>query len=186
MAIFVAFLRGINVGGRNKIKMANLKRMFESIGFKHVETYIQSGNVLFESDETEDMIRMKIENEMKDWFGFSSFVVLRTAAELEQIIKKYPFSKKEIAKAEALNTVGESLYVNLLVQAPGREESAYLNAGKGDQYEMVGRDVYLLFHHGIRKSKLAGSLNKLDTPGTIRNWKTISKLFALTESRTHE
>ncbi|MDF2677276.1 MAG: hypothetical protein K0Q97_1594, partial [Bacillota bacterium] len=86
MTIYIALLRGINVGGKNVIKMAELKRAFEEIELCEVKTYIQSGNVLFKSNQEEELLRKKIEMKIEENFGFSIIVVLRTIAELEQII----------------------------------------------------------------------------------------------------
>ena len=186
MAIYIALLRGINVGGKNKITMTELKRMFESIGLSRIETYIQSGNVIFESNEKEDTLRKKIEYEIETKFGFSAVVVLRTAAELEQIIWDCPFSEEEVIEAESSNSEGESLYVSLLTQAPSQEKIDFLNTFKSesDEYRIKNRDIYLLFRHSIRNSKLANNLQKLDIPATVRNWKTINRLYALAKART--
>jgi uncharacterized protein (DUF1697 family) len=101
MSIFVALLRGVNVGGKNKIKMTDLKSMFEGIGLSRVKTYIQSGNVLFESDEKEEVLRQKLEQEIESTFGFAIKVVLRTSEELKKVAENCPFVKEEIAEAEA-------------------------------------------------------------------------------------
>jgi uncharacterized protein (DUF1697 family) len=183
MTTYIALLRGINVGGKNIIKMADLKRVFESIGLGGVQTYIQSGNVLFKSDEVEEPLRKKIEHEIKTNFGFSVSVVLRTVAELEWIIGNLPFSEKEVAEAES-SSEAESLYVSLLTHVPLQEKLEHLNAyrSESDKYQIVGREVFLLFHNSIRNSKLANNLQKLDVPATVRNWKTINKLVALAKA----
>jgi len=139
-------------------------------------------NVLFESSEKEDILRKKIEYEIET---ISVIVVLRTAAELKQIIQNCPFSKKEVAEAEALNTEGESLYVSLLTDAPLQEKIEYLNNFKSidEDYRIRNRDIYLLFRHSIRNSKLANNLQKLDVTATVRNWKTINKLHVLAKAR---
>jgi uncharacterized protein (DUF1697 family) len=186
MTIYIALLRGINVGGKNQIKMADLKRILESIGLIRVETYIQSGNVIFESNDNEVTLRKKIEDKVEAKFGFSAVVVLRTAAELERLIRDCPFSEAEVAEAESANLEGESRYVALLTEAPVQEKIEYLNPfqSESDQYRIKNRDIYLLFRHSIRNSKLANSLQKLDAPATVRNWKTINKLQALVKVRT--
>lgn len=183
MTIYIALLRGINVGGKNIIKMADLKQMFEAMGFCKVKTYIQSGNVLFKSNEDEELLRKKIEHEIEVTFGFSVIVILRTAAELEQIIENCPFSKDAILEAE-LSSEGESLYVSLLTHTPSQEKIEYLKAYKSEkeEYQIKGREVFLLFRHSIRKSKLANNLHKLDVPATVRNWKTINKLAVLAKA----
>ncbi len=183
MTIYIALLRGINVGGKNMIKMAELKRAFESIGLCEVLTYIQSGNVLFKSNDTEETLRIKLEHIIFETFGFSVAVVLRTAAEIEQIVMNCPFSKEEVLEAESVSEV-ESLYVSLLTHSPLQEKIEYLKVYKSenDDYRIIGREVYLLFRHSIRNSKLANNLPKLEVPATVRNWKTINKIAALTKT----
>jgi uncharacterized protein (DUF1697 family) len=183
MTIYIAFLRGINVGGKNKIKMADLKLMFESIGLCEVKTYIQSGNVLFKSNETEEALTNKIEHEIESVFGISVEVILRTSTELEEIISNCPFSKEEVTEAEALSEA-VSLYVALLKHNPLKENIEVLDAyrSESDKYYIVGRDVYLLFQNSIRNSKLANNLNKLKVSTTVRNWNTLNKLDELAKS----
>lgn len=183
MTIYIALLRGINVGGKNIIKMVDLKRVFETMGFCQVQTYIQSGNVLFKSEDEEGALRKKIEHGIDAAFGFSVTVVLRTAAELEWVISNCPFSEKAISEAEA-SSEGESLYVSLLTHAPSQDKIDKLNAyrSESDDYRIEGREVFLLFCNSIRNSKLASNLHKLDVPATVRNWKTISKLLVLAKA----
>lgn len=180
MAIYIALLRGINVGGKNKIKMFDLKHMFESMGINQVQTYIQSGNVIFQSEEDEDFLRVRIEHEIKSIFGFEVNVVLRTSAELEYISLNCPFSEKEVSEAKSSSEL-EILYVSLLIQSPAQDGIQRLNAYRteSDEYQIQGREVFLLLRHGIRNSKLANNLQKLGVTGTMRNWKTITKLHAL-------
>jgi Uncharacterized protein conserved in bacteria len=183
LTIYIALLRGINVGGKNIIKMAELKRVFEAVGLCEVQTYIQSGNVLFKSNEGEEPLREKIEREIETIFGFSVIVVLRTAEELERIIWNCPFSAEEVSEAES-SSKAESLYVSLLTHAPSQEKIENLNAyrSESDEYRIIGREVFLLFRHSIRNSKLASNLKKLEVPTTVRNWKTINKLSALAKA----
>lgn len=182
MAIYIALLRGINVGGKNKIKMADLRELLERIGLEKVQTYIQSGNILFESDEAEAALRERIEQEIETRFGLSITVILRTSDELKQIVESCPFSDEQIAEAEATSE-GECLYVSMLLAEPLAERVGKLEAFdfKDDQYRIVGRDVFLLFRQSIRNSKLAVQVEKLGVTATTRNWKTISKLVALAE-----
>lgn len=183
MTVYIALLRGINVGGKNIIKMADLKRVFESIELCEVKTYIQSGNVLFKSNEAEESLCNKIEHEIEAVFGIPVKVILRTSTELEQIISNCPFSKDEVTEAETLSEV-ESLYVALLAHNPLKEKIEYIDVyrSESDIYHIVGRDVYLLFHHSIRNSKLANNLYKLNVSTTVRNWKTLSKLAVLAKT----
>src|SRR4030095_9446545 len=92
--IYIALLRGINVSGQKLIKMDALRKTFEDIGFKNVRTYIQSGNVIFETRKIKpESLRKKIETGLEKQFGYDVTVVIRTVDELEQVIKNYPFDK---------------------------------------------------------------------------------------------
>lgn len=173
MSSYVAFLRGINVGGHRQIKMADLQRMCKALGLGRVQTYIQSGNVLFESEEERESLSRRIEAQIEATFGFDVPVVLRTADELEQIIADCPFVAGD----------GESLHVALLADAPsqaGVDQLAAFDTGV-DQYRMVGREVYLLFRQPSHKSKLTNAVleKKLGVASTARNWQTMTKLAAL-------
>lgn len=181
MTIYIALLPGINVGGKNIIKMAELRSSFEELGLSDVKTYIQSGNIIFKSREDEKSLREKIEYKIKEVFKISLTVILRTAKELEQIIYNCPFSEEEILEAEE-ESERESLYVAFLLHGPSQDKIEYLNnyRGERDKHHIEGRQVFLLFYNSIRNSKLARNLQKLDVPLTTRNWKTISKLYALT------
>ncbi|MDQ0219279.1 DUF1697 domain-containing protein [Peribacillus cavernae] len=184
MTIYIALLRGINVGGRNKIKMAELKHTLEAMDLSRVQTYIQSGNVLFESDEEEEPLRNRIEHEIEAAFGFSVTVVLRTAEELKMIAANCPFSEEEVSEAEA-SSEGESLYVSFLLEEPSQEGIDRLKdfSSENETYQIQGREVFLLFSKSIRNSKLANNLQKLGVPATVRNWKTINKLVALVNAK---
>ncbi|MDR6120512.1 uncharacterized protein (DUF1697 family) [Bacillus sp. SLBN-46] len=174
MTIYIALLRGINVGGHNIIKMAELRQLLESMGLGKVKTYIQSGNVLFESEEGATQLTQRIEEEIRTTFGFPVPVILRTAEELDQMIKDCPYS------LDSLNE-GESVQLAFLADEPPKEKIDYLQGFKSelDECQIVGKDVYLLFRQSIRDSKLATQLPKLGVPATVRNWKTVLKLEAL-------
>jgi uncharacterized protein (DUF1697 family) len=180
MMIYIALLRGINVGGKNIIKMADLKSLFEQLGLNRVQTYIQSGNVLFESDSDELSLRKRLEQEIEAAYGFSVTVVIRTAEELKKVIANCPFSEEEVQEAVA-SSDAESLYVALLLDEPSEERIKRIQPFENDneKYRIAGREVYLLFHQSIRNSKLASNLHLLDVPATTRNWKTINKLVGL-------
>ncbi|GAB6122037.1 DUF1697 domain-containing protein [Dysgonomonas termitidis] len=178
--IYIALLRGINVGGKNIIKMAELKKVFENLGFQNVQSYIQSGNVLFISDKEEEQLRIEIETTIERTFGFPVAVILRTLSELETIIAGCPFTLKKIAGAMAASE-GEVLYVSMFSRNPSSKDIGRLIKydKEGDEYKIAGRDIYLLFCKSIRNSKLAGSIQKTDVPFTSRNFRTISKLAEL-------
>src|SRR3954453_19881462 len=92
MTIYIALLRGINVGKHHRIKMADLKSLLETMGLTKVKTYIQSGNVLFEAKDEAEQLSQRLEDEISKTFGFPVPVILRTAEEYEQIIRDCPYS----------------------------------------------------------------------------------------------
>jgi uncharacterized protein (DUF1697 family) len=183
MPIYIGLLRGINVGGKNKIKMADLRAMLETMGFERVQTYIQSGNVLFESADEEKTLQAQIEQNIVETFGLTVSVILRSAEELKQIVENCPFTTEEVAEAEAMSQV-ESLYVAMLPEAPPQAgvERTTVYCSDNDKMHIRGRDVYLLFRQSIRHSKLAGNLHRLQVPATVRNWNTMNKLLTLADS----
>ncbi|WP_433943055.1 DUF1697 domain-containing protein [Paenibacillus sp. SN-8-1] len=174
--IYIALLRGINVGGKNKIKMADLKEALENRGFKRVKTYIQSGNVLFESEKDERTLAAEIEEEINTSFGIALKVMLRTAQELEDLIVNSPFAHRELSD-------GESLHVSLLGEPLTEEQIHKIDQSEkgNDEFAVIGRDVYFHFRQSILDSKLGGALDKLKIPSTSRNWNTMNKLNALAQ-----
>lgn len=188
MTIYIALLRGINVGGKNKIKMAELRQVLEEAGLMRVETYIQSGNVIFESEDGEDELKKKLEDQIRERFGFSISVILRTSDQLGQLIRSCPYTEKEREAAKAQNSEGESFYVCLFHQAPLKEETKRLDpfVNEKDDYRMQGREIYLLLCHSIRNSKLSDKMSLLGGPVTVRNWKTMEKLHAMVTARISE
>ncbi|GGD78226.1 DUF1697 domain-containing protein [Paenibacillus nasutitermitis] len=180
MTLYIALLRGINVGGNNKIKMAELREALESLGLSRVQTYIQSGNILFEDDRDEALLRRLIEQLINQRFGLTIKVILRTSEELMKIVDNCPFSDQQIAEAEAASEA-VCLYVSMLLEEPSTDRMEKLKAfdTKGDQYHLEGRDLYLLYGQSIRNSKLSAQVEKMGVPSTVRNWKTINKLVAL-------
>jgi uncharacterized protein (DUF1697 family) len=174
MTIYILLLRGINVGGNNMIKMIELKGMLEKMGFGRVQTYIQSGNVVFESEEGVEALRPRIEQEITKVFGLSVAVVLRTSAEWARFIENNPYAEVELAE-------GWSVHLSLLTQAPSQEGIEKLRSCEigVDEYHIEGNEVYVLFRQSILDSKLAKHLSKLGVSMTMRNWNTIKKLDAI-------
>ena len=174
MTIHIALLRGINVGGHHKIKMADLKSLLETMGLQKVKTYIQSGNVLFESDEEAKQLSQRMEEEIGKTFGFPVPVVLRTSEEFEQIIRDCPFSTGSLKE-------GESVQIAFLADTPSEEGINQLSSYKSQMEEFMikGKEMYLFFRQSILDSKLATQLPKLGVPATVRNWKTVMKLAAM-------
>ncbi|WP_249660457.1 DUF1697 domain-containing protein [Lysinibacillus fusiformis] len=179
---YVALLRGINVGGHNKIKMADLREALIPLRLQNIRTYIQSGNILFESTELEEVLQKQIHETIQMNFDITSTVIIRTAEELQHIVNNCPFSQQDIAEASA-TAVAESLHVAFLPAAPTEENREKYLSYENDQERcvIIGREVYLLFYKSIRNAKLSQQLPKLEMPATVRNWKTIMKLTSMFE-----
>lgn len=178
---YIALLRGINVGASGRIRMDALKRLMESAGFSRVVTYIQSGNVLFDSPLSETDAKETIERTLKDNANITTTAELRNTEEFFGIIRNCPFSQTEIEEAQAANKEGESFYVCLLPQAPSEQTlSQLVNApAQDDRFIISGRTIYLLLRRSIRTSKLALRLQRLFPDMTARNWNTMKKLNEL-------
>ena len=178
MTKFVALLRGINVSGQKQIKMSALKSLFEETGFSEVETYIQSGNVIFSSKEkSSKKLEQKISLAIKKKFGFNVPIIVLTPEEIEYVINNNPFIKKK--------KDSEKLYVTFLSSLPTDENIKKLNAidYSPEEYIIDGSYIYLFVPNGYGKAKLNNNFfeNKLKVFGTTRNLKTIKALFELTE-----
>lgn len=176
MPIYIALLRGINVGGHKVIKMADLKQMFESIGLKQVKTYIQSGNIVFKSEEDIKILNERIQSEIKNVFGFDVPVMLRTHEEFINIIKRCPYEADLLLE-------GESIHVAFLANELSEIEKDQLLMKKNDTEDCYIDEnvVYVFFKNSIRNSKLMNQFQKLHTPATVRNWRTVNKLKAIVE-----
>ena len=184
MTRMIALVRGINVGAGTRIRMDALRRLFEDAGFTGVETYIQSGNVLFSTDAPESSVRDTISRILLEGAQIKTTAVLRSAEELAAILSNCPFSSEEIEAAQRDNTEGESFYIYLLPQAPTPEMLQKLAAlpQESDRFTLVGRDVYLLLRQSVRNSKLAIKIQKVFPEATARNWNTIRQLHQLSNS----
>jgi uncharacterized protein (DUF1697 family) len=174
VTIYIGLLRGINVGGHNKIKMADLKSDLQEMGLEKVKTYIQSGNVIFESTEDASSLQSVIEKRIEEKFGFLVPVILRTSEEWERIIRDCPY------RTEGLQE-GESVQVAFLGGEPSEEgiERFESYQSEWDQFKIIEKDLYFFFRHSIRDSKLAANLPRLGVPATVRNWNTVLKLGAM-------
>ena len=177
MTIYIALLRGINVGGHKIIKMADLKQLLETMGLSKVKTYIQSGNVVFESNEEADKLCQRIEQQINTTFGFPVPVILRTSKEWEQIIDSCPYPVETLLE-------GENVHLTLLSEIPSQEALNQLTKFQSDidQYHVQGKEIYLFFRQSFRDSKLPLQFQKLGVSSTIRNWKTTVKLATMTKA----
>ena len=171
----VAILRGINVGGKRKILMADLKQLLGKKGFKNCATYIQSGNVLFLTDKHVIEIEQEIKQIILKKYGFDVPVLVRTVNEIEKIFHNNPF----LPEQADIN----KLYVAFLAEIPSDENLEKLNAIPFDNanFEIHGKHVFMQYNTKSSDSKLTNNFieNKLKVTATSRNWKTVTKLFEL-------
>lgn len=166
---YVAFLRAINVGGHAIIKMADLKKTFEAAGLDNVQTYIQSGNVIFQSDESETSITQRIEGQLEEVTEYKIHTFVRTIRQVRSIAERPPFT------AEA----GQSLFVVFLKNKPNRmaQQSMLSYRSPADDFAFNARELYIL-RRDREKSVFSGNLieKTLNMPVTTRNLTTITKI----------
>jgi uncharacterized protein (DUF1697 family) len=169
-----AMLRGINLGARNRVAMPALRELFEDMGFTDVETYVQSGNVVFTANSKPQAaaIAARIAKDL----GVTSPVLIRSATELGRIVQGVPF------KGDA-----GAFHVTLLEDRPKAADLKAIDADRfaPDEFAVVGKDVYLRCPKGYGVSKLSNTFweKKLNTVATTRNWRTITALRDRTSSQ---
>lgn len=179
MAATIAMLRGVNLGSHNRIKMEALRTLCTSLKLRDPQTYVQSGNVVFRTRE-QDLARLakKIENGIERDFGFRTDVILRSSAEMRNVIARNPFAKRSGIESS-------KLLVLFLALDPDPEARAKALRIKADPEElrMDGREVYIYFPNGIGRSKLSTTSieRALKTPGTGRNWNSVTKMLEMAE-----
>ncbi len=175
-AAYLALLRGINVGGKNKLPMKDLVGIFAESGCENPRSYIQSGNVVFDATPgvaagAAGLIAARI----AERFGYRTPVVLRTAEELAAVLANNPFVDAGIAE--------EELHVYFLANRPDPRRIEQLDPDRSppDRFAVHGREVYLRLPSGMARTKLTNAYfdSKLATTSTARNWRTITKLLEL-------
>lgn len=178
--IFIALLKGINVGGNNIIKMSELKSQLTILGLNNVKTYIQSGNIIFESEEKKEVLNSKIENLIKNNFKIATSVIIKTFNEFEKILVNCPYSEEEINKFKSISD-NECFYVAFFDQELSDNERTTLSNLHTDNesYKIIDNNIYMLFGNSIRNSKITSHIQKMKNPSTIRNWKTINKITTI-------
>jgi uncharacterized protein (DUF1697 family) len=171
----VALLRGINVGGKNKLPMKDLGYLFVEAGCENVRTFIQSGNVIFTAGtKVSAGLAAVIGLRISQQFGYRTPVILRTLEQLRDAVSNKPFSDRE-----------EILHVVFLADRPSADKIALLDPGRSlpDSFIVRGQEIYLLLPNGMARTKLTNAWfdSKLKTISTVRNWRTVTKLLALME-----
>lgn len=171
MATYVALARGINVGGRHSVPMAELRKLCEDLGFTEVETYIQSGNVVLDDRRSAAEVERVLATALARAFPFEIPIMVRTPAELRAVQDDTPFPDADPAH----------LHVMFLDRGPALERRELdRDRSPGDRAIVSGHEIYLHLPGGVGRTKLTGPWleKQAGRPGTIRNWRTLGKLAA--------
>ena len=180
MTKYIAILRGINVGGKRKILMADLKELFIEIGFADIQTYIQSGNIIFNTKRKDDNIELanKIEQSIAKNYDFKVPVIVRNVEELNEAISNNPFFEK--------NDI-ERLHLTFLKEVPETEKLDKIKTYdySPDKFEIKDKNVFVYCSGKYSDSKLTNKFfeSKLKVLATTRNWKTVLKLLELLNTK---
>ena len=171
---YVVLLRGINVGGHRKVPMAELREILFDSGFKNVQTYIQSGNVVMQSSDDAKKIKTIIEKAIFNYFGFEVTVIVKTDEELKEIFDNCPFQQQTKEKS----------YFMILDSLPdkfGLQEVSSLTH-IGEEFHIAYTSIYFFSANGYGRTKFNSNFfeRKLKVSTTARNYKTMLKLLAMT------
>jgi len=177
---YVALLRGINVGGKNKLPMQDLVEMFVEAGCDNVRSFIQSGNVIFSAAPgAPERLPSLISTRISERFGYKIPLILRTAEQVGDVISNNPFLNAGVAE--------EQLHVLFLAHLPASRRIQDLDPDRSppDAFKVRGQEIYLRLPDGAARTKLTNQYfdSKLRTTSTGRNWRTVTKLFELMEGQ---
>jgi uncharacterized protein (DUF1697 family) len=171
----VALLKGINVGGHRPVSMAELRELLKGLGYQRVETYLQSGNVVLESDATPDRVAREMEEAIRKRFGMDVPVIVRTGEELAAVVARNPLGN--------VASDPKRYQVTFLSAEPAPERVRQVTAADlaPEQVLFDGREVYSWHPDGIHRSPLARLLTeqRLGVGATARNWATVTSLLEL-------
>ena len=180
MPVVVSMLRGVNVGGHNKIKMDALRALCESLKLRDAQTYVQSGNVVFRTEERDlARVTLRLQDGIEKKFGFRPGVVLRNSSELRDVIARNPFAKRRGIEPN-------KLLVWFLGSHPGagvREKIVELKI-EPEELRLDGRELYIYFPNHMARPNFSWAVleRTLGTPGTGRNWTSVNKLLEMAEA----
>ncbi len=177
METYISMLRGINVSGHKMVKMDELQQLYKNLGFANVQTYIQSGNVIFQSKKIESAeLEKKIAKKIKEVFSFEISVLVKSADEFKRVLKNNSFVTKR-------NEDGTKLHVTFLSNKPKKMDVDEIYNGEyaSDEFIITDGVVYLFCPNGYGNTKLTTNFfeKKLNVVATTRNWKTMNKLVEL-------
>ncbi|HZQ24758.1 MAG TPA: DUF1697 domain-containing protein [Terriglobales bacterium] len=184
MPVLVSLLRGVNLAAHKRVKMDALRALYASLKLRNPQTFLQSGNVIFATDE-KDLRRLvqRIENAVLETFGFHSDVILRTPAELRAVVAANPFVKRR-------NLDPSKFLVTFLASLPDPaccDKLRQLTIAP-EELHIQGRELYVYCANGLARPKLSWPAVEriLKTSGTARNWNTVTNVLALAEKAEHE
>ena len=178
MRTHVALLRGVNVGGRNRVPMADLRQLAAGLGWRDVATYVQSGNVLFTAEEADaGRLARALERAIAEHLHVRTRVVVLSRDELARVVADNPFPGETNPRALHAVLSNEDPGEEALERLASAERRARAKGGR-DELRVVGRTVYLRTPDGLGNSEVAAQLARLET-STARNWATVTKLLAL-------
>ena len=180
MITYISLLRGINVSGRNMMKMNILQKQYENMGFRNISTYLQSGNVIFSSDcSSKNELQQNISQQIEKNFALIVPVVVLTVNDLKQIINKNPFGKDHTKNPSFL-------HITFLASIPDTYNHEAIENKKqpGEEIAFSDAAVYLYCPNGYGKTKLTNTFleNRLKVVTTTRNWKTTNELLKIVEN----
>jgi uncharacterized protein (DUF1697 family) len=181
MNIFISMLRGINVGQNKQIRMTELKALYEALGLANVRTYVQSGNVVFESTQRDaSRLSSAIEAQIAQAFGYTVAVLIRSPKDFQQLIDTNPF-------LHGRQEDPTKLHVTFLQQMPSKLQVDTLEifTSEADEFCVQGQEVFLFCPNGYGRTKLSNSFfeRKLNTSATTRNWKTVNALHQMAHNQ---
>ncbi len=181
MNTYIAMLRGINVSGQKKIKMADLRAHLAELAFGNIRTYIQSGNIIFEHEETSaSYLEDKIKQKILEKYGFEVPVLVKLSADFEHLLSHNPFLKDPAKETKRM-------YVTFLAEEPQAEGLAKLQTVDyaPEEYILEGKEIYFFSPLGYGRAKMNNSFfeQKLKVAATTRNWRTINKLLEMTHQK---
>jgi uncharacterized protein (DUF1697 family) len=166
MTVFIALLRAVNVGGTGKLPMSDLKHLCERAGFEAVQTYIASGNVVFKSGKSEHQVKAALEAELQAYAGRPVGVLVRTAAQMAEVLANNPFPDAAPNRTVAI----------FLDKAPAPDALTGVSGRETEELRLGTREIYVYYGDGMARSKLNIPAAR---DGTARNMNSVAKLAAM-------
>ncbi len=178
MPTIIALLRGVNLGGHNLIRMETLRALCSTCKFEKVQTYLQSGNAIFRTKEKNlTAIGKRLEDAIEKEMGFRPAVVLRTAAEMQDVIARNPFAKRKNLEPSKLAV----LFFTDSLSPETRKQVEAIKVGP-EEIHAFERELYIYFPNGQGQSKLSAAIDKvMKKTGTARNWNSVTNMMAMAE-----